>query len=387
MENEKRNYNLNLDFLVLFFLIDKEELDKRAWFKGKKEKYEKELKECYDFLSIVIRGEEELIKWENENWTCNLSGKKISFVLEKKSEKNKNSNWKEVKFIEKIAFANWNTNGDLFEFQIKKSLETCFEEKIIFLSENKVKFRIRFYREDEQGKPDMSITFINNEKEENNIALEITQADTSPFLINGGSLHDYLDDKIEKRDLKEARRMINILEDTNIELYLPNLFKNMKDALIKKNKKSYDCGKTIVWVILIGYCYMGIQNLLTREETSLTHKNRENDEKFFSHFLLENIKKMSEEFKTNRQKIRFDHLLVRFSEATQKKESWSNGKFYKFNPFTKNFLHIPIIDGEIRVEEQLEEIEKKYKNEIKDLKISPIRYAIHPWNEKDDDEE
>jgi len=78
------------------------------------------------------------------------------------------------------------------------------------------------------------------------LALEITEADTSPFLIKGASFREVLDDKIKKRQLKEARELKNRLENVDVNLYLPSLLKNMKNALIKKNEKDYDCEKTII---------------------------------------------------------------------------------------------------------------------------------------------
>ena len=84
-------------------------------------------------------------------------------------EKKENSEWREVKYIEKIFFSNWNIKKNLFEVQIKKTLEICFEEKIASsLDEEKIKFKLIFYGgngKKEQGKPDILITLITNEDE------------------------------------------------------------------------------------------------------------------------------------------------------------------------------------------------------------------------------
>lgn len=387
MRNIERDYNLNLDILIPFFIIDKEKIKEREWFKNQEKKYEGVVKECYKSLSIISEDKEQVVRWENENWKCNLFDKfdkEISFVLEKRE----NSEWPEVEFILKIYFSEWNINHDSFEDQIKHLLKLYFKEKIITSLKDKIRFKIRFHGKNEQGKPDILISLLSEENKEiskeDKLALEITEVDTSPLSIkeSSGSTHRRLDNEIEKRDFDKVRESKNILEDTNINSCFSNLIMNMGNILIKKNDKNYDCGKTVIWVILLGYCYVEIRNLKTREANHLTHKSREIDEIFFSQFLLKKIKKMAEEFQINKQRFKFDHLIVKFSESTQKKESPYNGKFYNFNPFVKETLHIPIISGEIRVEEQLEDIEKKYKNELENLRISSIRYAIHPWNKK-----
>jgi len=55
MINKEKNYNLNLDSLVPFFLIGKKELDKRAWFKGKKEEYKEIFKESMDLFQRSLK--------------------------------------------------------------------------------------------------------------------------------------------------------------------------------------------------------------------------------------------------------------------------------------------------------------------------------------------
>jgi hypothetical protein len=39
-------------------------------------------------------------------------------------------------------------------------------------------------------------------------------------------------------------------------------------------------------------------------------------------------------------------------------------------------LYVPVILGEIKVEEQLKNIKEKYKNKLENLKINLIKYAI-----------
>lgn len=147
MENKKCDYSLNLDILVPFFLIGKEEIKNRAWFKRNKEKYENTAKECYDEYFLTTSEEEEQItRWENENWICNLFNKNISFILEKRT----NTKWPEVGFVLKIYFSEWNTDHSSFEDQIKHLLKTFFREKIITSLEDKVKFKLRFYGKNEE---------------------------------------------------------------------------------------------------------------------------------------------------------------------------------------------------------------------------------------------
>lgn len=384
MENKNKNYNLNLDSLTLFFLVDKEKIRKRIWFeKDSEKKYEKLAQRCYENLFT----ENEILRWEDENWTCDLFDKEISFILERKA----NEEWREVKFIEKIFFSNWNTDRDSFENQIKKLINIFFKEKILSLSEHKIKFKIRFYGKNEEKRPDISISLIvNNEneiKKEHSIALEITECDTSPRLINGASLHKMLDDKIEKRDLIEARKLKNILEDVDIKLYFPNLFRNMKDALLKKNRKDYGCEKTIIWIIASVYCHVEVENLKSGETSCFAIKSGEVEDVFLSRFLLEEIKKMSKELQENEKKIYCDYLMIKYLQTIQTMESRDDGKFYKLASFAKGTLYIPVILGEIKVEKELEEIQKKYKEEMENLRMILYQNAISLRDEQDSEDE
>jgi len=86
MKNQKKDYNLNLDLLVPFFLIGDEKIKNEVWFKAneEKEEYKQTAKECYGSISTILEDNEQIVRWENENWNCELFNKEISFILEKK---------------------------------------------------------------------------------------------------------------------------------------------------------------------------------------------------------------------------------------------------------------------------------------------------------------
>lgn len=377
MKNKGESYDLNLDLLVPFFLLGQEKIKQRVWFRGREEKYKNITKECYESLSAILREKEKIIRWENENWTFNLFNKDITFILEKRA----NIKWPEVEFILKIYFSSWNINHDSFEDQIKHLLELCFREKIVSLSENRIRFKIRFYGKEEKGKPDILISLLGKNREvdkENKLALEITEADTSPPSIKkgSGSNHRILDDKIEKEKLIEAKEIKNRLESIDINLYFHNLFANVKNVLVKKNDRNYNCEKTVIWVILLSYCHVEIKDLKSGEENCLTLKNREIDEVFFSCLLLKEIKKMAKKLIISKEKLKGDYLVFKYSESIQKLKSLDDNKFYKFTSPIKKTLYVPVISGEIKVEKQLEEIEKKHKEELENLKITLYQNAI-----------
>ena len=90
MKNKEKNYNLNLDLLVPFFLIGDEEVKNKVWFKKanvkEKEEYKEVAKECYGSISTILEDNKQIIRWENENWNCKLFDKEISFILEKRKD-------------------------------------------------------------------------------------------------------------------------------------------------------------------------------------------------------------------------------------------------------------------------------------------------------------
>lgn len=386
MKNKEKNYDLNLDLLVPFFLLGQEKIKERVWFSGREEKYKNITKECYGSLSIIFREEEQIVRWENENWTCNLFDKTIAFILEKKV----NIKWPEVEFILKIYFSSWNTNHDSFENQIKHLLGLCFKEKIVLSPENRIRFKIRFHGKEEENEPDMVISMLDKDGKvdrEDKLALEMTEADTSPFLIeeNSDSDHRLLDDKIEKEKLIEAKEIKNKLERIDVNSWFHNLFTNVKNVLTKKSNKNYNCGKTVIWVILLSYCHVEIKDLKSGEENCLALKNREIDEIFFSYFLCEEIKKMADKFIINKEKLKCDYLVFKYSESVQKLKLLDDNKFYKFISPVKEVLYTPVISGEIMIEKQLEEIKKKYNKELKNLKIILYQNAIVLREEKNND--
>jgi len=255
-------------------------------------------------------------------------------------------------------------------------LETYFKEKITSLPERQIKFKLGFHGKNEQNKPDILISLIDKSgktKKEDKIALEITEIDTSPLSVkeDKGSTHRVFDGEMKKRNFDKAREAKKKLEIINADSYLSNLLANMGNMLLKKNKKNYDCGKTIIWVNLLAYCHVDIEDLTMGKNFCLAYKSREIDEKFFSHFLLKKIKEISKEFRDKGKKMNFDYLIIKFAEADQ--ETMHEGKLYKFVFFVKEILNIPIVSGEIMVEEELKKINDEYKDKLDKLRISPCR--------------
>ena len=172
------------------------------------------------------------------------------------------------------------------------------------------------------------------------------------------------------QDSREAKKKLEII---NADSYLSNLLANMGNMLLKKNKKNYDCGKTIIWVNLLAYCHVDIEDLTMGKNFCLAYKSREIDEKFFSHFLLKKIKEISKEFRDKGKKMNFDYLIIKFAEADQ--ETMHEGKLYKFVFFVKEILNIPIVSGEIMVEEELKKIDEEYKGRLDKLRISSCKFV------------
>lgn len=89
----------------------------------------------------------------------------------------------------------------------------------------------------------------------------------------------------------------------------------------------------------------------------------------------EEYKEISKEFQSSSQDLTFDHLIVKFAETNQKIRH--EGKWYKFTSFVKEILHISVVSGEIRFEEELKRIDEEYKDKLDNLRISPCEISLN----------
>ncbi|RIA82829.1 hypothetical protein C1645_743497 [Glomus cerebriforme] len=98
--------------------------------------------------------------------------------------------------------------------KVKTGVAACLTKKShLFWKKGKTTSEKKFYGQNEQNKPDILITLIDKNskvKKDNKIALEITQADTSP--PGKFSFHEKLDGQMEKGDFKGARETEKILD-------------------------------------------------------------------------------------------------------------------------------------------------------------------------------